>query len=162
MGLPAGVDRGGEAVSLDGPHPKILRHRDAVDVETEGIAGLGDDGRDCALERVEPAVFAGHRIETIEAQGRHEVALAQNHDLVICQREIRQVLREIALSRELAAACLEQSSSVSEKGACITRQSCRLRARPGSSSGAPSRRRRAAPRRNVARGRRRTRGSDRQ
>ncbi|GGE52854.1 hypothetical protein GCM10011360_44630 [Primorskyibacter flagellatus] len=81
-----------------------------MDVEAKGVSGLGDDGRDRALERVEPGILGGHRVQTVEAEGGHEVALTQHHDIVIGASEIRQVLREIAFSREVTSARLMQGS----------------------------------------------------
>ena len=59
------------------------------------------------------ATMAGHRVQTIKAQGCQEVALAKDYDIVIGEGKIRKVLGEIALPHELAAANLKECRSVS-------------------------------------------------
>ena len=161
MCLPPLIDFGCKAVAFDGCQRHVLRDKDAMYVKAIKVSGLGNNGCNSAFHCVEIGIWCCRRRKTIKAQGCHQIALAQNHDVRSGKADERQMFGEMAFACQSRPADLEERCTWFCISDTVKRHSCLPCAGIGSAFPAPPHRKRAAPRRNAAPCRRQTKAPDR-
>ncbi len=148
MSSPSGINLGCEGIAFNGLKVQVLWHRNTVDVESEGVSGLGDDCGYRALERIKAIVLGRHRVEAIKAQCREEIAFAQNHHIVRGQREIGQVLCKVTFTGKACSTSFMHRRADAAQSSTIKRQNYHPHDARGFWWNAQCRKRCAVPQRN--------------